>query len=484
MTHVITRNPWLHATALGFVALAVGMAAITSQSLWMDEGSAAFKAIIPDFKTWWFLTFRLGGSDVQMPFYMIALWGWHKLGPTSEYALRCINLPFLLIMVLALRRVPWWPLLCLTSPFVLYYVGELRPYTMQMAGGALAALGIARMTDGHKAGENFSGFKTIAGAALLLTASSLSAAVWAAGLAIAIVFIRPEWLRKTGFWLRALPWILAAAALTAYYLYTVTHGYRAAGVGGSGLLSIGFGFYEMLGLLGIGPSRDSLRANPSSLFPQLIWILPAAAVLIAAWCVGVMDWVSKNQKRIWLGVALTLGLPLLLLATIGIVADFRVLGRHLSPAVPALLLPLAHCISLGLKNKRLPAVALGAASVLVFIASSLSLRLDPKHARDDYRTAGTLAMEAMSRGKQILWQADMNATRYYAFRQAGIEAVNAIQVLETNPPTLIMADLVVINRPDHRFKGIDYQANLRKADFVPLKTFTGFEIWKNRYSYD
>ncbi len=484
MIPATARNQWLHATALAVLALAVGMVAITSQSFWMDEGSAAFKAIIPDFKTWWFMTFRLGGSDVQMPFYMIALWGWHKLGPTSEYALRCINLPFLVLMVLALRRVPWWPLVCLSSPFVLYYVGELRPYTMQMAGGTLAALGIARMIDGSKTGDNFQGLKTLAGSALLLTASSLTAAVWAAGLPIAILFIRPDWLRKTGFWLRVFPWILPAAALTAYYLYTVTHGYRAAGVGGSGLLSIGFGFYEMLGLLGIGPSRNALRENPAFLIPQLVWLLPAAAALIIAWCIGVFGWVSRNEKRIWLGTALAVALPLLLLSVIGIVADFRVLGRHLSPAIPALLLPIAHCISLGLKNFRRPAFALGAVAILVFLTSSLFLRFDPKHARDDYRTASTLAMEAMARGKRILWQADMNATRYYAFKQAGLGAVNAIQELETNPPSQIMADLVVINRPDHRFKGIDYQADLRKADFVPFKTFTGFEVWKNRYSYD
>ena len=36
-----------------FIAVAVGAIAITGQSLWIDEGAAAFKAIQPSLGEWW-----------------------------------------------------------------------------------------------------------------------------------------------------------------------------------------------------------------------------------------------------------------------------------------------------------------------------------------------------------------------------------------------------------------------------------------------
>jgi hypothetical protein len=44
------RNDWLRILLVTGVSLAVGMASITSQSLWTDEGSSAFRALMPGFK--------------------------------------------------------------------------------------------------------------------------------------------------------------------------------------------------------------------------------------------------------------------------------------------------------------------------------------------------------------------------------------------------------------------------------------------------
>lgn len=464
---------------LAIAGLAVGAAAISRQSLWMDEGSVAFKSLMPTFKDWLWITFRLGGSDVQMPAFTSALWVWHRIGFTSEYALRCINLPFLVVMVLALRRVRFWPLLCLTSPFVLYYVGELRPYTMQMAGGALAALGLGRVIDGKK--QALAGLQTVAGAAFLLTASSLTAAVWAAGLTLGMLVIRPDWLTRKDFWLRALPWIIGGTLILAYYGWSLLQGYRAAASGPGGLLSIGFGMYEMMGLLGIGPSRDELRNSPVVLLHHLPWVLPAAASVVCAWSIGSREWMARTDKRVWLGVGLAIILPLVTLAAVGMMSDFRVLGRHLSPAIAALLLPLAGCLSSGLR-KPFPAFLPGALSLMIFVISFLLLRFNTKHFRDDYRTACDIAIDSLSKDKRILWQADMNAARYYAYRKGGMSLVNAFQQMESDPPGLMFADLVVINRPDLRYRGTaDYRKELENNNFILHKSFTGFEIWKPRY---
>jgi hypothetical protein len=457
-------------------ALLAGLAAITTQSLWMDEGGTVFKALLPSPGDWWSMLLRLRGSDVQMPVYVFLVWVWEKLGASSEYALRAVNLPWLVLGTLALRRVRFWPLVLLTSPFALYYVGEVRPYAMQMAAGAVAAWSLLRVHSGKTGDGGFRGLHAAAGATLLLACGSLTAAVWAAGLWICVLVMRPDWLKRPGFWLRISPWMAAASIMGGYYLWTLVMGYRATSAEG-GIMSMLFGFYELLGLAGLGPGRNELRANPAVILSALPVLLPAAGILIAAWIHGVWIWRKSVSQRTLIAVVLGVGAPIALLATVGVVMDFRVLGRHLSPLLPAVLLPIA--LTLGTADGRKNTWrAVGCLAVAISLTSALGLRFLERHARDDYRRASVIAIDALKKGKRVWWQADMNATRYYAYRQGGMDLVNAIQVLQSDPPTgLMFADMVVINRPDLRFKGSDYQADLRRNFFKPVARFTGFEVW-------
>lgn len=472
------RDP-LRIALLALATLGVGLAAITHQSLWMDEGSGAFKALMPTLKEWWTMTLTLGGSDVQMPVYMFLLWCWAKVGALSEYALRCINLPWLLLMVFALRRVRFWPLVCLTSPFVLYYVGELRPYTMQMACGAMAAAAFGTLIT-HRNEDGFKGLHEAAAAALLLACSSLTAAVWAAGVALGVLILRPDWLRRGGFWLRLLPWAAAALIIGGYYIFTLLHGYRAASMERASILSVGFGFYEMLGLLGLGPGRNELRSNPMLLSHYLALLVPAGLCIGGAWIAGARAWIKSTPIRGVAAVGCAVMVPILILTVVGFLQDFRVLGRHMSPAIPAMLLPIAGSFSLsGSASKR--GVLLGGGAVLFMLASSIQLRLLERHARDDYRKATELCIDSLKQGKTVWWQADMNATRYYAYRTGGIPMVNAIQILESEPPSGFMfSDVVVINRPDFRYPHGDHRKELKRNSFENTGTFTGFEFWIQR----
>jgi hypothetical protein len=464
---------------LSALALGVGLAAITHQSLWIDEGGPAFKSLMPTFKDWWTLTLQMRGSDVQMPVYMASLWVWEKLVGNSEFALRAINLPFLILMVLVLRNVRFWPLVCLTSPFVLYYVGELRPYTMQMAAGACAAAALARTIRSQS--SDFQGLHATLASAFFLSVSSLTAAVWAGGLLLGMIVIRPDWLKAKGFWLRALAWLPAAIAIGGYYAYTLLEGYRATSSGGGGLLTLLFGFYEMVGLLGVGPSRNELRSSPFTLLSQLPWVLPAVSCLFAAWVFGLRDWLRASPHRVRIGVSIAVISPVLILAIVGLIADFRVLGRHLSPAIPAVLLPMALCLS-GAATSR-PKLIAGTLAVLISLASTASLRFAEKHARDDFRSATTLALEALKKNQAVLWQADMGTPCYYAYRAGGWPYVRAIQTLHTHPPSGFMfADCIFINRPDIGYKNRDHRETMKQAAFELDTSLSGFEVWKNRYS--
>jgi len=466
--------------ALTFLVLLVGAAAITRQSLWMDEGSSVFKALMPTLGDWWKATLQLRGSDVQMPVYMVSLWFWVKLGALSEFALRCVNLPWFVLGALALRHVRFWPLVYLTSPFVLYYVGELRPYAMQIAAGALAAGALGKLMRTRDE-DDFDGLGQLGCAAFLLVCSSLTAAVWAAGLGLALVVLRPAWLVRRGFWLRSMPWILGGLLLGAYYVFTLLEGYRATGFAGVGLMSVGFGFYELIGLLGLGPGKNELRTDLSALLPYVVVLVPAFGFIVAAWTMGALTWIRGASRRDVAAVAVAVGFPILVLCAVGLLQDFRVLGRHFSPVIPAVLLPVA--VALGAVGpKRIRSVVVGGLAVCVMILSSLGVRLLERHARDDCRRASERLFAEMGTDKTIMWNADMNSLRYYAFRRGGFPLVQAVQVLESEKPSsLFMADVVILNRPEISFQGQDHEEVLRRNDFEKVDSFTGFEVWKLNY---
>jgi hypothetical protein len=276
-------------------------------------------------------------------------------------------------------------------------------------------------------------------------------------------------------------WLPAALLVAGYYAYTLIEGYRATSSGGGGLLTILFGFYEMVGLLGLGPSRNELRASPMAMVPQLLWLLPAALCLFAAWLFGLRQWLQSTPGRAAAGVAVAVVLPVLILAVVGAMADFRVLGRHLSPAIPAVLLPIALCLGHA-SASRLQLVA-GSLAILVSLASAAFLRFDPRHARDDFRAATTMALDAHAKNQAVLWQADIGTPYYYAFRKGGWPLVHAFQTLYSNQPSGTMfADIIFINRPDIGYRNRDHRKIMEQAAFDLDASLTGFEVWKNRYS--
>jgi hypothetical protein len=319
------------------VTLAIGLAFINGQSFWMDEGNAIIKAIMPSMKEMLEFSKHMRGSEIQMPLFMTALWGWEKLVGHSEYLLRLMNLPFLVVAVFALRRMPFWPLVCLTSPFVLYYAGELRPYMFQIAGAAVGFAALWRIAQPQEEGKT-DGLHGLLGAGVFLAAASLTAGVWSVGLLAGMVILRPDWLKTKGFWLKAALWLPFALIVGGYHLHMLSEGYRGAVARGGGLLTMGFGFYELMGLMGMGPERDSIRSSSvAGLLGEHIW-LPVYAVLFAlAWAGGVKVWLGDKPAKVWIGMAVAAGLPLAILAGVSVFANFSVLGRHMSPVLPWLL---------------------------------------------------------------------------------------------------------------------------------------------------
>src|SRR3984957_2783493 len=83
--------PW------ALLALAVCLIAISSQSFWIDEAFMAGKAAQPTLADWWHMMPKGSGSDLQMPLYMIYMWGFAKIFGLAEWNLRAANIPWFVI---------------------------------------------------------------------------------------------------------------------------------------------------------------------------------------------------------------------------------------------------------------------------------------------------------------------------------------------------------------------------------------------------
>ena len=477
------------------LALAVGLVAINWQSFWIDETSTATVASQSTISEWWrFLSTKVF-SDVQMPGYMFYIWVWGKIFGHSEWWLRASNLLWLVLGFLAVPpRQSYYLLLLAASPFLWYYTNEARPYAMQISA-TLVLLGSVwrwlelpdRNPDGRRekilaAGFCF-GLVTLAG-------SSLLGMVWAGAL-LGATLRALGWQRALSLARRSLPLLvatgLALGALAGFYLWTVKQGHHAT-PGATGARNVIYIFYEQLGLAGLGPGRidihgAGLRAFWPFLAPLVIYALVITGVLYA----GCRVVVREVPRRFWLGTTVALGAAAFALLAAGMVKHVSLLGRHFAPLFPCLLLPLAA----GVKNlkehgglRRL----LAAFFLVLCLASALSLRFCARHAKDDYRTAASIAIQANASGARVWWCANVTAGLYYgvplspsrsadaAPGQVWLAAIPLAAWVTNKPPP----DLVLLSKPElHDPKGF-VRAFLRENDYQQTRAFTAFTVWQRQ----
>jgi len=427
---VTTYRPFQLTTAAAITAAAVGFVAISSQSLWIDEANSAVKASAA---TWGdFITLMFGdrNSDLQMPLYMAMLWAWEKAFGHSEFALRAMNFPlFVTAIAVAVsglrvnRRIAlFYTLIACTSAFVWAYLDEARPYILQFLAATLVMVPLVNTSDRLAAAEPTTNVRMFALGIILLCGSSLIGVVFAAvfvALYAAMALSREPWhclmkrpdIRQSLLW--GTPLLLS---LGAYYFWTLLIGAKASGVGQTNAFSVAFSIYEILGFAGLGPGRSELREEPvASLIAHLpsIGFHAAALVLVAVTFVTVRSTKGGTLKKWWGGIAAAVLLASLLVITAGVLVEFRVVGRHLTPAVPfGFLLGALVLSSLCTRGSLWPRLV-----VAVFLATSLlsaiQFRFEARHGKDDYRGAAQVALETLRRGGTVWWAADQAAAAYY-----------------------------------------------------------------------
>jgi hypothetical protein len=471
---------------VAFIAAGIiGAIAVTTQSLWIDEGAAAVKAMQPSVGGWWNALRTEGNSNLQLIFQLFYLWGWQKVFGSSEYALRSSNIPWFAIGAMATMAI--FPnkqrlqlsalLLTLTNAFLWYYLSEARPYIVLFAFSSITLACLCRFRVQDANAISPMSFRFFCAGIIGSCASSLIAVPWAIGAILAVIVLLG--LSETGwlFWRFRYSTMCTGAALiglAAYYLWTVRIGARASSVGSTTLGSIGFVFYELSGLAGLGPGRLALRVHQLAACKPYLPILMFGAALTAILALASCSRV-KLMWRDGLFFTLAAGIPFLAVVTAGYAGHVRLLGRHFAPLLPLILAFLAIGLNRLLRS-RITARLIAAAILLLYLTSALQIRFAPRHQRDDYRDAAAEAKQAILSGKTVWWAADTQTASYYGLSPnlPGLELTPTISPLERLSPP----DLVLLSKPDIYDADGKIASYLRGHDFIVEQEIPAFQIFE------
>jgi hypothetical protein len=475
------------------IAFGLCLAAITSQSLWIDEAGTATIAMQRTFSDWWQAMLRDGGSSTQMPLYMGYLWIWEKISGHGEWALRTANLPWIVIGLLSIdRRTHFLVLTAAVSPFLWFYLDEARPYAMQIGSslmlfGALQRL-VENSAEPSSAGAEKKWLWCFCFGLVALGGSSLLGMIWVVA-AILAVPVALSWQRALPLLRRHTPLIgttvFLLVLLSLYYFWTLKHGNRASNIASTGWKNVVFVGYELFGFAGIGPGRLEIRSGGLQIFkPYLLQLALLSAFVLVLIFLAVRRLCQLVPLKKLFGLGFIVTAPAIFILATGLVLHFRVLGRHVAPLFPMAMFLLVLGLT-ELWRRR----AAGKIMVAVFfglcLASDFSLRFAPRHAKDDYRSAATLAKASLVRGEKVWWNADVMSAKYYqlplttnsiAVNEAMVVISPTLEFLENSP----VPQVILCSRPDIYDPSGVLSDFLTGKNFIKTVTLPAFEIWEER----
>lgn len=496
----ISRSPWLLA-ALALVSLMP-----TQQSLWIDEGTTAVYAHEPTLRAFFGRLLAEQHSETQMPLGLFSFWLGSRAVGVSEIGLRLISTFWTAVAILILWRIgvrldlAYLPLLFACNAFVWYYGGEARPYAMQMAlsSGMLYALAVCLPSSNLPSRA----VNALLVSGTLLCATSMLGAVPVAVVTclIAMLMFKRGWrLQKREYFKVGLCAVLLAV-LGGYYLWTLTEG-KGAATSDSwavGLKNLAFASYELLGLSGFGPGRYRLRelgisggiAGALEGFVRPLTAGIALLVFLYAWAgIRFIRKVRRGEvaaRGLGTATLVVVVATYLFLFGLSLVAGFPFWGRHLAPVLPFLVCVVALAVNPGSNSGKLQrAIPLLLSTIL--LSSSLFVRFDPDHARDDYRACSQLAQQAVKNLRVVWWAAAPNTAKYYgvSFCEEGLSHQTPCVEYAANRGArdlsrLQAPELVILSKPDLFDKNGALERYLEKGGFVVTQEYMAFQVFEPR----
>ncbi len=351
---------------------------------------------------------------------MVLAWGWKWVVGSQETALRSFNIIWFGVTVFAmfyLSKLGFSRKLFLFSavhPFCWYYLGEFRPYSMWIAGGSLLLLSAVLLFQ-HKA----TWIVWYTWAVFILVGSHLLGLIPVLSFTIYFYHQR-EYVKKSFRFFWAGINVFTLFFFSSFYFYKLINGAGGAKLWKVSAFNLIFSFYELLGFSGLGPGRTLLRETARSgvknAFLQIIPHLLPIILLLCCYMVILYFAVKSNEIRENNFVFCTLIFVLLsafLLTVLSNVYHWPFWGRHLSYLLPFLIFLVDFGYS-RIKPSLLSRVLLVSLVSLLAI-SALNVRLNPSQARDDYRSAVSIAQSELT-ANGVVWWVSAPPFSYYAIK--------------------------------------------------------------------
>lgn len=474
------------------MAACVAIAAVTNQSLWIDEGCAALKAMQPTLLGWWQLLRAEAGSNQQLLFQLCYLWGWEKLFGSSECALRASNIPWFIVAVIVLATAAKQNfrfqisllLVTFSNAFLWYYLSEARPYIVLFAFACINTACLLHLVGTGESIPSPAWFRWFCVGLIGLIATSMIAVPWALGaLTAAIFWIGPDKFRQVAWRCRSFSifTVTAFAVCGTYYTWTITVGAPPSIVGRTTIDNIGFIAYELSGISGLGPGRNELREQGLHAFmPYLSQVAVTSLLLFIVYLAAASVLMPRTNRRTPMFIFLAIVLPFGLVFAAATVQPMRLLGRHVTPLLPFVLTFTAAGLNeLFFSNRWTKRIA-GFGVIALLLWSALEIRFAPRHERDNYRDAAAEARTALSRGNTVWWLADAATGSYYRLplNSANLKATSELtrQSLDILPTP----DLVCLSKPDVYDSNGRIRNYLREHNFKGTRTLPAFQIFERR----
>jgi hypothetical protein len=471
--------------AVGLVLLTVflGTIAVSNDSFWMDECLPAERVKQPTLAEAWRMQ---TGPEVQLPLYMLYLWGFAQVFGTGEWTLRAAGVPWFVFGLAAfvagfrsvVRSRVWIVFVAGFGAFAWYYLNEAKVYSTQLGCGlAIAGAGAAVLQSVTTEPSRF-WWRIFLVSFWLFCGTSVLAMFWGFFFLVGFVLLIPH--KKFGTLLRLSPvglalCVVGLAALAIYYGWTMTFAARPTAIGTTNAQTVVYVFYELLGFSGWGPGRNELRAQGlSALQPFVVPLALYGASTAFVFATGLKEaWARYSRTRLAL-CAIALGLPLALLCAYGMATNFRVLGRHATPLLPFLLIILAIGAS------RLWSLRWGRALVAFFaiawVGSSINVRFAARHKKDNYRAAAALAKASAAAGQRVWWNAESSSADYYKVPTNSVPIL--VNVVEESIRGLPPPDLIIVSKPDAFDSWGTVQKYIREHGYRSNASYSAFTVWK------
>lgn len=472
---------WVFATVLPLLA-------ISQQSFWIDEAVTGKFAGLQAVRLFWEKMVTGTTSDIQMPLYMFYMWGWQKIFSGSEISLRLANYPWFLLGQLAgafiwtdRRKGFLFISIAACSSFVWFYLDEARPYIMEYGAACLVVWFLCSLLREDSA-PAWKYWVFCFGLTILAGANMLGVFWVGTSILIAAVLITKKRLRPP-----LLPILLCVAALLVlglYYLWTLRIGARATYTHQT-IANVLYIVYELCGFIGLGPGRLDIRERGLSSFHS--YLIPVGAFALILFFILLRlsrTGIRMENKKILIATALFALPPVFFLSIIGAFIDFRVLGRHATPAAPFVFALVTLGIYACLHHQSSFGRGLSISFFLLSLVSCLGVRFFPWHMKDDYRGA-VGAVSVMLADHQVTWWcASKEGAEYYHLPLDGTPDRDGRRfVYVRNPSTDELRKLpppavVALSKRDLYDENGAVAAMLKEEHFIRRRTLPAFSIWE------